>query len=86
MQPCVMLPIALPRRITQGCIIYPCVMTISSHLYVQPKLGTSAQLDYSSVTRPSLPREGLACETTSKTPSYKCLVGYVVTLATSGDL
>ena len=27
--------------------------------------GHPAQLDYSSVTRPSLPREGLACETSN---------------------
>ena len=59
MQPCVMPPIALPSRITQGCIIFPCVMTISSHLYVLPKLGTSGTTRLYQTMR-----EGLACETT----------------------
>ena len=53
-----------PSGITQGCIIFPCVMTICSHLYVHPKLGI-----YSSVSRPSLPREGLACETIPASPA-----------------
>ena len=66
MQPCVMRLGRVIGGITQGCIIFPCVQLAATYMSTQ-NWGHPAQLDYSSVTRPSLPREGLACETTLTT-------------------
>ena len=55
-------------NITQGCIIFP----MSTKTWGHP-----AQLDYSSVTRPSLLREGLACETMQLVLRADCVHGLV---------
>ena len=43
-----------------------CYIQLAATYMSTQNWGHPAQLDYSSVTRPSLPREGLACETSAR--------------------
>ena len=63
MQRCIMRLGRAIGAITQGIsVCYENIQLAATYMSTQ-NWGHPAQVDYSSVTRPSLPREGLACET-----------------------